>query len=388
MLHLLSQIDPGDRAALGAALNAELAALTARGPRGDRTLVERAEHALREGAAACFDFAADGSATLRAAGRRFQAGRFETPTLGELRARAVAARERAGTPAARLRFWVLDGASPATDIGALQGAAPPGALFQVASQFNCLEAPDACIVDVADYFHDPTQGPRASISAFPGTLLRHYAAPGPGGARFVQRSPGPQLNLLEAVCAEGVARVDSGYLMTSNIARPELFAQALTERFDQLRVGVHDGVEVVFGGNWDGPVTADPPPTIAQVFTSSVAAGGYSRLDLADADTATIVGQLQRAAHEGTLLAAASLGKSFVLLTLIGGGVFGNPVPLVWAAILRAVDAVAPLLHRDLVVAVNGYSLGQRVPHAELQAAAQARGGALLLFERGAVRVA
>ncbi len=387
MLHLLSQIDPTERATLTEALSAELAVLAARGARGDRSLVERAEQEVRASPEACFHFADDGVATLRAAGRSFMAGRFETPSLGALRARAIAARARAGAPSARLRFWVLDGASPATDIGALQGAAPPGSLFQVASQFNCLEAPDACIVDVADYFHDPTQGPRASISAFPGTLLRHYAAPGPGGARFVQRSEGPQLNLLEAACDEGVARVESGYLMTSNITQPQRFARLLEERFDALRVGLHDEVEVVFGGNWDGPITAEPRSTIAQVFTSSVAAGGYGRLDMANPDSATIVRQLQRAAHEGALLSAASLGKSFVLLTLIGGGVFGNPVPVVWQAILDAVDAVAPLLHRDLVVAVNGYSLGQRVPHAELGRAAEERGGALLIFGRDAVSV-
>ena len=89
-----------------------------------------------------------------------------------------------------VRFFVLDGASPVTDIGALQATAPAGSLFQVASQFNCLEAPDARITRVADYIHDPTQGPRASISAFPGTFIRHYAAPTAEGARFVQKTNG------------------------------------------------------------------------------------------------------------------------------------------------------------------------------------------------------
>lgn len=387
MLQHLAQIDPRDHASLARALGAELAAASARGPRGDRGLVARTERAVSADPRACFAFGADGAATLTAAGRSFQAGRFETPTLGALRRRAAEARARSGAPEASLRFWVLDGASPATDIGALQGSAPPGALFQVASQFNCLEAPGACMVDVADYFHDPTQGPRASISAFPGTLLRHYAAPGEGGARFVQREGGPQLNLLEAACAEGVARVVSGYLTSANIADPTRFAEALTSRFDELRVGVHDEVEVVFGGDWDTAVSASPRRTIAQVFTSSVAAGGYGKLDLRDPAFATIVQQLQRAAHEGTLLAAASLGKSYVLLTLIGGGVFGNPVPVVWASILRAVDAVRPLLHRDLVVAVNGFSLGQQVAHAELAEEAATRGGALVVFGRDGVVV-
>jgi hypothetical protein len=65
--------------------------------------------------------------------------------------------------------------------------------------------------------------------------------------------------------------------------------------------------------------------------------------------------------------------------------VFGNPVPLVWASILEAVDAVRPLLRRDLAVVVNGYSLGQQVPHASLREAAAARGGGLLVFSRTSV---
>src|SRR5262245_33153979 len=177
MLHLLSQISPEDRASLGEALTAHLHAVAAPAARGDRTLVHRAESDARADPGAAIRFAADGLATLHAAGRTFQAGRFETPRIGDLRRRAIDARRMAGDPEARLRFWVFHGASPATDIGAIQGTAPAGSLFQVASQFNCLESPDACVVDVADYFHDPTQGPRASISAFPGTLLRHYAAP-------------------------------------------------------------------------------------------------------------------------------------------------------------------------------------------------------------------
>lgn len=387
MLHLFSQIDPADRASLREALTAHLHAVIAPAPRGDRTIVERVEAEVRADPAAHIRFAADGMATLDAAGRTFQAGRFETPRLGDLHRRAVEARRRQGDPEARLRFWVLDGASPATDIGALQGTAPPGSLFQVASQFNCLESPDAFVADVADYFHDPTQGPRASISAFPGTLVRHYAAPAQEGGRFVQETTGRQINLLEDVCAPGVASVQSGYLMTSNIPQPEALARTLEERFDDLRVGLHDDVEVVFGANWDGPVTGAPHHRIAQVLTSSVAAGGYSRIDGRSAAMATIIQQLQRAAHLGALLAAASLGKSYVGLTLIGGGVFGNPIPVIWEAILWALDRVRPLLHRDLVVALNGYSLGRHMPMATLRDAAAARGGRLVVFDRTKVEM-
>ncbi len=63
---------------------------------------------------------------------------------------------------------------------------------------------------VARYFSDPTQGPRAAISAFPATLLRHYAAPGADGARFVQATDGPQIDLLGDALGPGVSGLAHG----------------------------------------------------------------------------------------------------------------------------------------------------------------------------------
>jgi hypothetical protein len=198
MLDLLARSDPSHPAALRDALTAHLHAVSAPGPRGDLRLVDHVEAEVSAAPGEHIRFDPTGLATLEAAGRTFKAGRFGTPRLGALRRRAEEAKAAAsGGAGGALRFFVLDGASPATDIGALQATAPPGALFQVASQFNCLEAPGAYVTPVAEYVHDPTQGPRASISAFPGTFVRHYAAPAAGGTRFVQTTDGPQINLLE-----------------------------------------------------------------------------------------------------------------------------------------------------------------------------------------------
>jgi hypothetical protein len=243
------------------------------------------------------------------------------------------------------------------------------------------------VVPVSDYFYDATQGPRASISAFPGTLLRHYSAPAANGTRFVQRSDGPEINLLEAVCSPGVASVQSGYLTPGSIARPSVFANTLEAHFDDVRVGIHDDVEVVFGYDWVGPVSRAPHVRIAHVLTSTLAAGSYGSVS-SDAATHLIILQLQRAAYAGTLLAAAALGKAYAILTLIGGGVFGNPIPIVWQSILWAVDLVQPLLHRDLCVIVNGYSLGQRISAGTLFEDAAARGGTMIVYGEDSVRVA
>ena len=383
MIHLLDDCDgsAGSRTAALAGFAEHLQATLAARGQSDGAQVARVEAEVATDPARAIRFDASGAATVTAAGRAYQGGRFEVVRLCELRSRALATRARAGRPIARRRLWIFDGASPATDVGALQAAAAPGSLFQVASQFNCLEAPGAFVVPVADYLRDPTQGPRASVSAFPATLVRHYAAPGGDGARFVQRSDGRQLDLLADVCDPEVAAVHNGYLRSANIAQPAAFAGALADRFEAIAVGVHDAAEVVLGADWTGGVAGAPHATIAQVLTSTVAGGMYGNLD-EDATGAVICRQLQRAAYLGTLLAAAALGKRRVVLTLIGGGVFANPITAIWDAILWAADHIAAHLHADLSIIVNGRNLGAEIPPAELAAAARARGGDLVHFGR------
>jgi hypothetical protein len=386
MFHALPRFDTSGAQPLREALEAHLRGVP-RAPRGDGDLVFRVEQAVRRDPSACFAFDAEGQATLTVDGRSFRAGRFETPSVGELRERAQRARGRRSGASSILRFHVVDGASAGTDIGALQAMAPPGSLFQVASQFNCLESPSLQIVPVFDYFEDPTQGPRASISAFPGTLLRHYAAPADDGTRFIQCNEGPQINLLASVCSPDVAAVRCGYLTPDSIAKPGALARTLEDRFDDIRVGVHEGVDVVFGHDWLGPVPGKERPRIAHVLTSTLAAGLYGHVRRSDRDMLAIIRQLQRAAYAGTLLAAASLGTSYVVLTLIGGGVFGNPVAVVWQSILWAADLIAPLLHEDMCVIVNGYSLRDRISLRAVCEDALARGGTLSVFGEASVEV-
>jgi hypothetical protein len=385
MLELIEGFDgsAAGRRQLLDAVERHVAAVVGSSRSGDPSLLGRAEAEVHADPRGCIRFDARGDATVRAVGRTFRGGRFEVPPLCALEARALEVRELAGRPSPRTALWVLDGASPASDIGAMQAAAPPRTLFQVASQFNCLESPGAFIASVVDYLDDPTQGPRASISAWPGTLVRHYAAPAAGGGRFVQTEGGPQIDLLADVCAPGVAAVRNGYLRRQDIADARALALALEARFGAIRIGVHDGVEVVLGRDWDGAVDGAPHRTIAQVLTSTIAAGMYGDLDDGDGAVMTICRQLQRAAYLGTLLAAAALGQERVVLTLIGGGVFANPIRTIWEAIGWAFDRVGHYLHRDLLVVVNGRNLGEQIPLDELRAAVVARGGGVLRLPRG-----
>jgi hypothetical protein len=96
------------------------------------------------------------------------------------------------------------------------------------------------------------------------------------------------------------------------LSKQFVFARPLEGSVDDIRVGVLDAIEMVFGYNWFGPVSAAPPQRIAQVFTSTLAAGGYGRVSPSEAEAHAI---------------------------MIGGGVFGSPLPIIW------VDPVGGRLH-------------------------------------------
>lgn len=357
---------------LNDALEEHASEVAARAGRGDRRLLFEAEEAAASGDA--FRFAADGSARLVASGREWRCGTFEVASLAQLKAGVAPG-------SAPVRLWVLDGVSPLNDIGNLQATSGEGCLFQVASQFNCLEAPDPFIAKVGDYLKDPTQGPRAAVSAFPATLLRHYAAPGPDGSRFVQTTDGPQLDLLEGACGPGSG--SNGYLMGDGALSPVEIVRRLEQNFEAIAVGVQRDAEVVYGANWLGGVP-DPAPSIAQVFTSTVA-GGYGGEQTFGTKFRAACTLLLRAAYLGTLRAALRSNERRVVLTLIGGGVFGNPIPLIWESIVWALDEVAGHAAHPLDVVVNGRNLGQEVSlESVVLPQVQRRGGALLAFANGA----
>jgi hypothetical protein len=363
-------------------ISAHVAAVKASAGVGDRGQVARIEAAVQSDPEGAFEFDASSTGTLRVLDAHIPAGRFVTLSLRDLRSLAVAAGR--GAASGRVRLWILDGISPATDIGSLQATAGPGTLFQVASQFNCLESPVPSVTRVANYFGDSTQGPRASISAFTGTLLRHYAAPGPGNRRFVQSTDGPQINLLDAVCSPGVARVRNGYLASADIADPSAFLRTLESRFDDICVGVHDHVPVLLGYNWDGAVTGQR--FVGQVFTSTFAGGAYSGVNPDDPTYRPICSALLRAAYLGTLLAAAALNRRKVVLTLIGGGVFGNPIGLIWESILWAIGEVEPVVG-EMAVVVNGRNLLAQLSTDKILPDVRARGGAVVVLNSNGAEI-
>lgn len=329
-----------------------------------------------------------GNTWLAVGDDRWSAGRFEAVTIADLRERARQARAAAspspGAPTPRLRMWVLGGASIATDIGTLQATAGDGALFQVASQFNCLESPDAWqLAPVRNYVHDYTQGPRAAVGAFPATLLRHYRAPGADGRPFVQTTDGSQLDLLDEAVDPSLGGRHNGYFDGHRARDVAAIVDALRSNQDKIKVGVQTEAEVVLGADWYG--TVQGRPRIAQVFTSTVAGGSYGGERAFGEQFPSVCAMLLRAAYRGTLLAAAAGGQRKVVLTLIGGGVFSNDLGAIWTAITEAVEHVEPLLSGDMDVFVNVRELrplARALPADEPLRSVQRWGGAVIQFER------
>lgn len=349
--------EPGNETALRREIAAHIDYLRSSVQPGARELVREVESAVQECSDEVFTFTHENHCRIHYKHWQWDAGFFETASILELRKRAEVRRAAGGN--GKVRLFFLDGVSPFTDIGSLQATCGGETLFQVASQFNCLESVGDFVAPVASYFRDPTQGPRASISAFPATMLRHYQAPGDGGERFVQTTQGRQINLLADACDPHI--VKSGYLTGANIGDPEGFVNQLDVNFNKICAGVHGNIQVVYGHNWDGSVDAEYTKPIAQVFTSTLAGGGYGGEKLPLPLFRGICQQLLRAAYLSTLLAAISLEKRRVVLTLIGGGVFGNCFEDIWDAIVWAVREADSLLAFDLDIIVNGYDVRSHV---------------------------
>ena len=271
-------------------------------------------------------------------GASFAIGEFSTPSLAELRARGQALAEPG-----RLRCTH-------ESIGdVLELHARPenqGALFQVASQFNCLEfaAPDVLPEDgVSRYAHDRTQGPACSLAAAAATVYRNYFATVNDGEGQTRENQIDNLaGVAEALGTPGrFWQVKNGYTQ----ATPEQL-QALAEELPlhdreellgALRIGLQRQVGVTFARRFEPPAGAEEP-LVSQAFCSAISCN-YSNVPLELWEPlATLV---LDACYEATLWAAVidaaeGRGSGKVWLTFIGGGVFGNKDSWIAGAIRRA----------------------------------------------------
>ena len=320
-------------------------------------------------------------------GRHHYVGRFEMLSVGELRARLAApvagaaaaagdggAAAAADAPAAGSRLTFAHYATP-TGVGPMMlDVANNGAVFQAASQFNCLEMVGPGVTPargIAIYFNDNTQGPKCALACPAGTVYRNYLVPMPDGSFGQGKS---QLDGLAEV-GEVVGNVDdciwdmrNGYCMprtTASMGRlgerlvsdPALAAAAESA----LRVGVHWSTSVerrasrglalkkTSAAAGKEEEAAEREQRVCQVYASAVPVA-YCK-STTSSDWQTFASLVLRGAYDATLAAAALISREQggrrvkVFLTAIGGGAFGNRLAWVHSAIDAALDryAAAPL---------------------------------------------
>ncbi len=300
-------------------------------------------------------------------GKTYSIGSFEMASLADLRAQVAAG----SGPAGRLRVSIVQG-----DVRRMHQAPEyAGAVFQVASQFNALEmvGPDVTPEHgVTRYEHDSTQGPRCAMAAGAATIFRNYFVP-----------VGDQTGQTATRQLDGIA--DLGAALSEALGRPVAdlwdmrngYCLAIREGLDliaehlrglapqqidalagKLRIGLHQDVEVT-----DAPTSLGP--IVSQAFCSALPVA-YSRVPARHWQPFAQL--VLDGAYQSTLLAAvlnARRGASnIVLLTLLGGGAFGNDDAWIHTAIRRAAAKVQAF---DLDVRLVSYG----APSAGLKALAQ-----------------
>lgn len=220
-----------------------------------------------------------------------------------------------------------------------------GALFQVASQFNLLEmtGPDVTPEHgVTRYVSDRTQGPACAVAAGAATIYRNYFAPvGDESGQTHDRQIDALADVGDALAAKLDRPVSELWTMRNGYALctrdglraiDELLADGTEEERDELRgrlaIGLHRHVQVT---------DARERRRVSQAFCSAlpVAYGEGS-----PAEWEAFARLVLEAAYEATLLAAVGGESNVVLLTRLGGGVFGNADAWIDDAIVRAIEIV------------------------------------------------
>jgi hypothetical protein len=226
-----------------------------------------------------------------------------------------------------------------------------GALFQVASQFNLLEMTGPNVTPeqgVTRYAGDATQGPACAMAAGAATIYRNYFAPVDGESGQTRERQIDALSPMGEALSSKLGRpvsalwtMSNGYALCTGSglnAIAGLLAGCTDEDRDELRgrlaIGVHRDVEVT-------DVHESARRLVSQAFCSAlpVAYGGGPR-----SSWEAFAKLVLEASYEATLLSAVEQsvagGSNIVLLTRVGGGVFGNADAWIDDAIVRALAIV------------------------------------------------
>ena len=185
-------------------------------------------------------------------------------------------------------------------------------MFQVASNFNCQENGSHMINFrsgnyLTGLMSDSTQGPSASAGAGVGAVLRlssHLSS----GINLLKHTP-----------------------YGSDVIEGKLYASTRTQEIDinTVCVGLHTNVPANFDRSQFGKTCLyhKQGRIIDQVFTSTIISPSNQHLK--------VTANLLYSAYLGTYLSALSRNTEILILTLIGGGCFDNPIDLIMSTIAK-----------------------------------------------------
>ena len=302
--------------------------------------------------------------------RRFHVGSFETPSLQVLRERVREASPRSGEEG--LSFTHM--AAP-TGVGPLhEDPANDGAVFQAASQFNCLEMVGPGVSPrrgITRYIDDNTQGPKCALACPAGTAYRNYrclAGAGQGGAAQIDCLSG--VGAIVGNAKDAIWTMSNGYSLPKTKksmgklgARLEADPTLVARAEEALRVGVQ----------WDTEVECRSGHRVCQVYASAVPVA-YTK-STPSVDWAPFARLVLRGAYDATLCVARCLAaqrptgeRVTVYLTSLGGGAFGNRSHWIGEAITAALEK-----HREAPLDVVLIHYGTRVPSGSWHASVASR---------------
>ena len=214
-----------------------------------------------------------------------------------------------------------------------------GAMFQVASNFNGVEAISERSFPDGDYFitnytNDNTQGPAAAISAGGAAIARvllPFYDKDTDPSRWRQTSE-RQVEFLEDL--KEYCSVDNGYIVQNGSeAEPPEDGWELVKR---VRVGVQVDAQVSFCGTnaWNQQMAVVPAAAgqrVSQVFCAAMnlCQRASGRANAERPTSARLAALLLEGAYRGTYFAALRHKVPRLYLTLIGGGVFGNDTDVI-----------------------------------------------------------
>ena len=326
------------------------------------------------------------------------AGNFSLPSLSELR-REVEALEVETNGDERMTFENISG-----DVREITlSPSSAGAVFQAASQFNCLEMLNSHVTPeegIECYAMDRTQGPISAMCAPGGTLWRNYfvqSIPGfeDGGPGQTQDRQIDTVAALHTMLKEhrlvrddgdgDVWEMSNGYMMpasATSIMEVGRFLKQQQEEESELMQECRDVLRV--GVQWDVETSSAGKHRVAQVYCSGCPVN-YDRItdpiackESSDPRAkvpfkkdiwAPLASLILEATYEATFLCAGLLAlragngaRRTLYLTKVGGGVFGNSDSWIVSAISRCVKKYKRLpidvkvVHYGSIPSSGGYT--------------------------------